>query len=699
MLYLFANTKTIGGVLKLFGICLFSVGSTGTISFAQTPELHANGISIREVQIPMPDGANLAADVYLPEKASDTTRFPIILEYLPYRKDEGRTHRFPFYSYFVKWGYMVVRVDIRGTGRSSGKLADGEYSEQELADGEVVIDWLSKQPYSTGSVAMMGISWGGFNALQLAMRKPPALKTIISLMSTDDLYQDDVHFMDGIMHIDAYEIGQDLANILPGAPDFIIDENYFKNRFDTEPWLLKYKRQQLDGPFWDRASLNTDYESIDIPVFILGGWYDGYRDFIPRMLQHADVPVKAILGPWNHTWPNTASPGPAIEWRDEAVRWLDYWLKGTENGVDKEQGLVYYQRDYHEPGTALKYIPGSWKFSDSWPQTQDTILFLQPQHHLASRPIPFNDQMTYLPSAGVEASGSVMWWGDWAPDQANSDNHSLNYDSEIVQDTIEILGFPSVNLWVSATVTQANWIVRLLDVAPDGKVTLITGAGFNGTHLQSAKHPVPLVPGSKYNIPIEMHATSWTFHPGHRIRLSVSNAQWPMFWPSPFPMNTGLHSEQERPSNLKLPLSVQGKTSPLIRPFLSPVRDPNLPGYESLTAGTLSGFAEVSGIARDSLRNTTSVTATNSGGDHYPWGEIHYSEFIRHTTNNNKPDSTQVESTYINKVILPERTLTFTGVLNFWSDLENFYYRYRRKLEENNLTIREKEWVETIKRQ
>ena len=230
---------------------------------AQPLPVKVAGIEIREVWIPMPDGVRLAADLYMPADAAETDRFPVILEYLPYRKDEGRSHRFPFFSYFVRHGYIVARVDIRGTGRSQGKLVDGEYSEQEQQDGEQVIDWLSRQPFSTGKVAMMGISWGGFNALHLAMRRPPALKTIISLMSTDDIYEDDVHFMDGIMHIDAYEIGQDLANALPGAPDFVIDEAYFRDRFDTEPWLLKYKRHQTDGPFWDRASLNTDYGRID----------------------------------------------------------------------------------------------------------------------------------------------------------------------------------------------------------------------------------------------------------------------------------------------------------------------------------------------------------------------------------------------------------------------------------------------------
>ena len=117
-----------------------------------------------------------------------------------------------------------------------------------------MIDWLSKQPWSNGNVGMFGISWGGFNSIQMAARHPPALKAIIAVDATEDLYQEDVHFMDGIMHVDSWEMSQDLDNARPGAPDYVIDEAYFRDRFDTEPWMLTYKRQQRDGPFWDRAS-------------------------------------------------------------------------------------------------------------------------------------------------------------------------------------------------------------------------------------------------------------------------------------------------------------------------------------------------------------------------------------------------------------------------------------------------------------
>ena len=262
---------------------------------------------------------------------------------------------------------------------------------------------------------MMGISWGGFNALQIAMLKPDALRGIITMMSTDDIYEDDVHYMDGVMHIDAYEIGQDLANALPGAPDFIIDSAYFTNRFDTKPWLLTYKQQQRDGPFWNRASLNSNYTAIDVPVFAIGGLYDGYRDFIPRYLGQADVPVTAILGPWNHTFPNWAEPPPAIEWRDLAVEWMDCILDSNCDQPSWRNKFLVYQQDWHAPGVIPDQLPGYWREENTWPPGDliyDT-LYLNPQASLSkNKPSSQSkDELSYKASVGVEASGSGMWGG------------------------------------------------------------------------------------------------------------------------------------------------------------------------------------------------------------------------------------------------------------------------------------------------
>src|SRR5499426_1727482 len=287
----------------------------------------AFGVGMEEVFIPMADGVRLAADIWRPRaaggaggtRAGDKQRFPVLLEYLPYRKTESRGSSYPLYAYFVRRGFVVARVDIRGTGNSGGTLIPYEYSDIENADGDRVIAWLARQPWSSGRVGMFGISWGGFNSIHMAMRRPPALKAIVAVDATDDLYQDDVHFMDGIMHVDSWEMSQDLHNARPGAPDYAIDEAYFRDRFDAPPWMLTYKRQQRDGPFWDRTALKTRYDSIRVPTFVIGGWYDGYRDSVPRMLEHVKAPMKAMIGPWSHDWPSSGFPDVPVEWRHEAV--------------------------------------------------------------------------------------------------------------------------------------------------------------------------------------------------------------------------------------------------------------------------------------------------------------------------------------------------------------------------------------------
>ena len=273
------------------------------------------------------------------EEGSPASASPCSSSTCPYRKVEDRGRNHALYSYFVRRGYAVARVDIRGTGSSEGRLVAHEYSEQEQRDAETVIDWLSKQPFSSGRVGMFGISWGGFNSIHLAMRRPPALGAIVAVMATDDLFQDDVHYIDGQLCVDTYEIAQDLENSLPAAPDFAIDEAYFRDRFDTTPWLLVFKRQQRDGPFWNRSSLSERYDSIQVPTFVIGGWYDQYPDSLMRMVQHLESPLKAIIGPWAHSFPHDGYPKPLIEWRHEAVRWFDHWLKGRDTGILRRAAL------------------------------------------------------------------------------------------------------------------------------------------------------------------------------------------------------------------------------------------------------------------------------------------------------------------------------------------------------------------------
>ena len=656
-------------------------------------------LDMREILITMPDGVRLAADLYLPERASDDVQVPVLLEYLPYRKTESRARNHRLYSYFVEHGYAVARVDIRGTGNSEGRLIPYEYSDVELDDGEAVIAWLAEQPWSSGSVGMFGISWGGFNSIQLAARNPPALKAVIPVDATEDLYQDDVHYMDGIMHVDSWEMSQDLYNAMPGAPDYVIDDDYFRDRFDTEPWMLTYKNQQRDGPFWDRASTRDRYEDIRIPSFHIGGWYDGYRDSVPRMLENVDAPVKGMVGPWSHAFPHEPWPNPGMEWRHEAVRWFDHWLKGIDTGIMDEPAFAVYVRDWHPPNAALDFIEGRWRWEDGWPlaRTEHRTYYAQPNHGLATdAPDPATHRLRYVPSTGVEAGGPVMWWGDIAHDQRPTDAFSLVYDSAPLEDDVEILGFPEALLTVSANAPHANWYVRLSDVAPDGRVTLVTGAGLNGTHRKSARDPESLVSGEPFDLDVELHFTSWTFPAGHRIRMSVSNAQWPMFWPTPHAMTSTLQLGGENGSRLRLPVIPSGsETAPDFRP---PADSPSLPGYRTIDSGNASGYGEISAVTRHPPTGEAIAVATNSGGTEYPWGTETYRETIEHRTSDVTPEQTSMTGTHEIEVTMDDRVQRWEAVLDFTSDAENFHYRYTRRLLEDGDLVREKHWDRTIPR-
>jgi len=661
---------------------------------------HHNKIEITEVSITMSDGIRLAADIYWPAGADKKDRFPILLEYLPYRKDENRARNYSLYSYFLENDYLVVRVDMRGTGNSEGITIPYEYSDIELDDGEEVIDWLSQQEWSTGSVGMFGISWGGFNSIQMAMRNPPALKAFVALMATEYLYQEDVHYMDGIMVAgDSWMMSNDLYNSLPGAPDFKMDEEWLRNRFNVEPSVYTYMRQQRDGAFWDRASARGQYEKIRVPGYHIGGWYDGYRNSLPRMLENVQTPVKAMIGPWDHYFPHNAWPKPQIEWRHEAVRWFDQWLKGEDTGILKEPAFAVYVRNYHPPDPDLDQVHGYWRWEDGWPieRIENHSWYTHDDHSLSSEPAGnATHSMTYKPSIGLEGGGPTMWWGSIAPDQQPMDEYSLVYDSEILDAPLEILGRPIARLRVSANATRANWVVRLSDVAPDGQVTQVVGAAFNGTHRISAREPSDIVPGEEFDLNIDLHFTSWVFPKGHRIRIAVSNAIWPMLWPTPMQMKSTLAIGGNNGARIDLPVVLPGEE--YTPSFKEPSSNPILSGYEVIDSGNISGYAAINSIQHDPDTGEEFGVATNTGATQYPWGIERFEEEIEHRTSDENPAYTSVIGRYKITEELKDRTLDFEQNVEFKSDEENFYLTFHRWVSINGELYKEKVWQEVIPR-
>ena len=654
---------------------------------------------ITEVWIPMSDDVRLAADIYWPADYEQEKTYPVLLEYIPYRKDESRGRNYPLYSYFLDHDYIVARVDMRGTGNSEGITIPYEYSDIELDDGEEVINWLSQQEWSTGSVGMFGISWGGFNSIQMAMRNPPALKAFVSLMATEYLYQEDVHYMDGIMHTDSWMMGNDLYNVLPGAPDFKMDEEWVKNRFNVKPSVYTYMRQQRDGAFWDRASAKGQYEKIRIPGYHIGGWYDGYRNSLPRMLENVEAPVKAMIGPWDHYFPNTAWPKPQIEWREEAVRWFDQWLKGEDTGILEEPDFLVYVRNYYPPDPTIDRIPGHWRWEDKWPidRIENHTWYAHTDHGLSNEPSENAiHTMVYKPSMGLEGGGRTMWWGDVTPDQRPMDEFSLVYDSETLDAPLEILGRPIAKLHVSASASRANWVVRISDVAPDGQVTQVAGAAFNGTHRISAREPSDIVPGDEFDLNIDLHFTSWVFPKDHRIRIAISNAQWPMLWPTPMQMTSTLKIGGKNGARIELPVVPPGEeyTPNLKEPSTSPI----LSGYETIDSGGAGGYAAMYSIQHDPGTGGAFGVASSTGATQSPWGIERFEEEIEHRTSDENPAYTSVIGRYKITEELEDRTLDFEQNVEFSSDPENFYLNFHRWVTVNGELYKEKVWQEVIPR-
>jgi predicted acyl esterase len=389
-----------------------------------------------------------------------------------------------------------------------------------------------------------------------------------------------------------------------------------------------------------------------------------------------------------------------MDWRREALRWFDQFLKGKDTGVLEEPRLAVYVRRWHPPGPRLEEAPGEWRSEEGWPiaRVRNRVLFPSSDGSLSEAPPAASAQrLRYVPTTGVEAGGPVMWFGDVAPDQRPSDAFSLVYETPALEDDVEILGLPRANLRVEADAPQADWFVRLDDVAPDGTVTLVTGAGQNGAHRVSAREPRAITAGQPFPLDIELHFTSWVFRKGHRIRLAVGNAQWPMIWPTPWPMTTTLHLGESDGSRLVLPtVPYAERPRPSFLPV--PAADKSLAGFETLDLGTASGYGEISSVERNPQTGTATVVATNRSATRFPWGEQSSSERIIHEARDDRPEQASVRGEYRTTVTLPERTLTFEIDVELRSDRESFHYVNVKRLLKDGVLVREKRFEDTIPR-
>jgi len=500
---------------------------------------------IENVFIPLKDGTKLAARIWLPVDA-EKNPVPAILEYLPYRKRDGTAPRDALtHPWFAARGYAGVRVDIRGTGESDGVMMD-EYLKLEQDDCLEVLAWIARQPWCTGKCGMIGISWGGFNGLQVAARRPPALKAVISLCSTDDRYADDVHYMGGSLLVDNFSWASMMFSLQTYPPDpLLVGERWRKmwlERLEKLPMLIdNWLKHQRRDAYWKHGSVCENYADITCAVYAVGGWADGYSNAVPRLLAGLTCPKKGLVGPWAHRYPHFADPGPRIGFLSECLRWWDQWLKGSDTGVMDEPAYRVWMQDWTAPKSGYAERPGRWVAEPSWPSQNVKPRYLAlNEGGLAAKAEPG----VRLAVPNHLAVGLLA--GHWCPygvapdqpsDQSAEDGQSLVFDSEPLSEAVELLGAPVVELEVSADRPQAQLCVRLNDVAPDGSSLRVTFGMLNLTHHASHEKPEALKPGKTYRIQIRMNDIAQTFPKGHRIRVALSASYWPIVWPSPAAAN------------------------------------------------------------------------------------------------------------------------------------------------------------------
>ncbi|MGD9384931.1 MAG: CocE/NonD family hydrolase [Thioalkalispiraceae bacterium] len=510
---------------------------------------------IEHTWITMADGTRLAARIWMPENA-ESHPVPAILEYIPYRKRDGvRLRDETMHPYFAGHGYACVRVDIRGSGDSEGVLTD-EYLPQELNDGVAIIDWLAQQPWCDGKVGMIGISWGGFNGLQIAALQPAPLKAVVSVCSTDDRYADDVHYMGGCLLGDNLSWASTMFayNSLPPDPELVGDkwrDMWFERLQGSGLWLDTWLQHQHRDSYWQHGSICEDFSMVKTPVMAVSGWADGYSNAVFRLLENLPGPRLGLIGPWSHKYPHLGVPGPAIGFLQECLRWWDKWLKDQETGIMQEPMLRAWMLDSMPPSTFYHQRYGRWVSEQNWPSSSikthiyhlDEYRLVDEQHkedHVLTLQSPLSNGLF----AGKWCSYSAT--PDLPHDQREEDGGALVFTTAPFEENIEMLGAPLLELELSANQPVAMVAVRLSDMRPDNKVTRVTYGILNLTHRDSHAEPQPLIPDKVYQVRVQLNYVAQIFPKGHRIRIAISSSYFPLAWPPPQSTQLKIHTANSR---------------------------------------------------------------------------------------------------------------------------------------------------------
>jgi putative CocE/NonD family hydrolase len=497
---------------------------------------------LSNLRVRMRDGVELAVHITRPDAAG---RFPALMSYNPYRvltsfKAAASAHEYSNSvngpSYLAEHGYISVNYDVRGTGASGGSSPD-MYSDAERQDGYDMVEWIAKQPWSNGNVGMWGISYGGVATWQVAALAPPHLKAIIVGDGTEDDYGDWT-YPGGVprpLVFGGYAASMAASNFAPPDPESTGEkwadtwEEHLQNNI---PWSIAFLKHQTDGPYWRARSVRPDYSRIKCAVFVIAGWAGWYPTAELRAFANLQVPKRALIGPWGHSWPEDAFPGPRIDGRPEYLKWFDQFLKGINTGVLNEPPVTIFVNQYQAPAPMYKEQIGFWRHEGEWPlaRTHYTPMYLGSQNRLERQADVTHDpeRDSYPYRASVGAMTGILAEAPWLTpqDQRQDETYSLTYTSPPLEADLEVTGNPTADLFVSSTANIAYFVVRVCDVAPDGTSKLVTDGALNATQRDSRSKPEPIKPGYVYELKFALRSIGYIFPSAHRIRVDIASADF-----------------------------------------------------------------------------------------------------------------------------------------------------------------------------
>ncbi|MBM3549790.1 MAG: CocE/NonD family hydrolase [Alphaproteobacteria bacterium] len=571
---------------------------------------------VREVEnlwIPMRDGAKLACHLWIPADA-EKSPVPAIIEYMPYRKrDLLRLRDQPIHHYFAGYGYACLRVDTRGAGDSDGVLED-MWTEEEIDDGQDIIAWLAGQSWCTGKVGMIGKSWSGFSGLQAAARAPEALKAIVTVCSAEDRYTTTLHYTGGAMLTDSVWWGSSMLMFNSMPPDPVTRgkdwEKLWRARLKgNKPMMSDWLDHQHRDAYWREGSVAGRLKNFKAAVYSVGGWADYLSRAVPRILSQIPSPGRGLIGPWGHQYPQDATPGPAMGFLQDCVRWFDRWLKGTRNGIDREPLLRVWMQDSVRPSSDYVTRPGRWVAERSWPSPRIKPKVLKLNAGTLDAKAAPEAALTHRSPQSLGLC-SPEWLGggvkgELPRDQREDDGRSLVFDTAPLRQRTEILGETVVTLELTVDKPVAHVIARLCDVHPGGASTRVTFGVLNLCHRTGHDRPTPMKPGKRTRVEVRMPSVAYAFPPGHKIRIALSTSYWPIVWPSPeAPLLTVFTGKSE----VALPVRRPDPRDAVLPAFGKPENGPTTPFT------TLEGTTLRRSIEREPISGHTTVILQGRGG-------------------------------------------------------------------------------------